>query len=92
MKNVLQIYDQPELHNVFFDNYFSSYQLLFDLNQQRFCATGTMRNDCIMKCPVKSMTKMKKSAKRAFDYRSSGPIEVVRWNDNSVATINSNAY
>jgi len=41
---------------------------------------------------VKSRTEIEKSEEEVFDYRSPGPIEVVRWNDNSVAPINSNAY
>ena len=87
MKKALEICDRPELHNVSFDNFFSSYKLLFDIDEKGFRATGTMRNDRIMKCPVKRIAEMKILEKGAFDYRSSGPIEIVRWNDNSVITL-----
>ena len=35
---------------------------------------------------------MKKNERGSFDFRSDGNIEIVRWNDNSVVTIGSNAY
>ena len=36
--------------------------------------------------------KMKKNERVFFDFRSDGKIEIVRWNDNSVVLIGSNAY
>ena len=51
-----------------------------------------MRNDRIMKCPLVDVKKMKKNKRGSFDFRSDGNIEIVRWNDNSVVTIGSNAY
>ena len=35
---------------------------------------------------------MKKNERVFFDFRSDGKIEIVRWNDNSVVLIGSNAY
>ena len=92
VKKALERCNQPELHSVFFDNFFSSYQLFIDLDQMGFRTTGTIRNDRIKNCPIKSMAEMKKSERGDFDYRSSGPIQIVRWNDNAVVTIASNAY
>ena len=51
-----------------------------------------MRNDRIMKCPLVDVKKMNKNERGSFDFRSDGNIEIVRWNDNSVVTIGSNAY
>ena len=36
--------------------------------------------------------KMKKTERGSFDFRSDGNTEIVRWNDNSIVTIESNAY
>ena len=49
-------------------------------------ATGTMRNDRIMKCPLIDVKKMNKNERGSFDFRSDGNIEIVRWNDNSAVT------
>ena len=45
-----------------------------------------------MKCPLIDVKKMNKNERGSFDFRSDGNIEIVRWNDNSVVTIGSNAY
>ena len=51
-----------------------------------------MRNKWIMKCPLFDVKKMKKNERKSVSFRSDGNIEIVRWNDNSVVTIGSNAY
>ena len=68
------------------------YSLICDLATKGFRGTGTMRNDRIMKCSLVDVKKMKKNKRGSFDFRSFGNIEIVRWNDNSVVTIGSNAY
>ena len=45
-----------------------------------------------MKCPLVDVKRMKKNERGSFDFKSSGNIEIVRWNDNSVVKIGSNAY
>ena len=68
VKNALEICKNPKDHSVYFDNFFSSYSLICDLATKRVRATGTMRNDTIMK----------KNEGRSFDFRSDGNIEIVR--------------
>ena len=85
-KNALEICKNPKDHSVYFDNFFSSYSLICDLATKGFRATGTMRNDRIMKCPLVDVKKMNKNERGSFDFRSDGNIEIVRWNDNSVVT------
>ena len=55
-----------------------------------------MCNDRIMKCPVKQINVMKNQERGSFDYQKCGNIlkytEIVKWNDNSVVTLGSNAY
>lgn len=42
---LLENVKNPQQHQVFFDNFFTSYQLLTLLSERRFCATGTVRNN-----------------------------------------------
>ena len=72
--------------------FFSSYSLICDLATKGFRATGTVRNDRIMKCPLVDDKKMQKNERGSFDFRREGNLEIVRCNDNSVVTIGSNAY
>ena len=88
-KEALEICTSPQLHSVYFDNFFTSYQLLLDLDKAGFRATGTMRKDRVMKCPLEGVKKMK-SDRGSYDYRNSCVIEIVRWNDNAVVTLGSN--
>ena len=88
----LEICENPKDHSVFFDNFFSSYQLITDLGTKGFRATGTMRSDRIMKYPLIDVKVMKKKERGSFDFRCDEKAGIVRWNDNSVVTIGSNAY
>ena len=60
LKNALKVCQQKNTHSVYFDNFFSSYQLVVYLNQAGFRATGTMRKNRIMKCPLTNVKDMKK--------------------------------
>ena len=44
-----------------------------------------------MKCPLTDVKDKKKKERGSYDFRSSGKIEIVRWNDNAVVTLGSNA-
>ena len=59
-----------------------------------FRATGTMRNDRIEHCLLVPINDMKKMERGVHDHRSSAAdkIEIIRWHDNSVVTVGSNAY
>ena len=92
VKNVLEVCEGQSNHNGFFNNFFSSYQLLSDLDKKGFRTTGTMRKDRVIKCPLIDMKQMKRKERRLYDYRSDGKIEIVWWNDNSVVTLGSNTY
>ena len=81
VKNAIEIYKNPKYHSVYFSNFFWGYSLICDLTTKRFRATGTMRNDRIMKWLLVDVNKMKKNKRRSFYFRNDGNIEVVRWND-----------
>ena len=77
-------------HKIYFDNYFTSYRLMSNLGQLGYDAIATVRENRCGKCPVKSVSSIKKDPRGSYDYRSSDDVLIVRWNDNSVVTIASN--
>ena len=92
VKNVLEFCERTSNHSVYFDNFLSSYQLLSDLDRKGFRATGTMSKDRVMKWPLIDMKQINRKEKGSYDHRSDGKIEIVRWNDNPVIKLGSNAY
>jgi DNA excision repair protein ERCC-6 len=79
-------------HEVYFDNFFTSYDLMTDLSRRDICATGTIRENRTAgagKAMVDSK-QLKKKERGTFDYRSDGEVFVAKWNDNSVVGIASN--
>ncbi|CAI6377591.1 unnamed protein product [Macrosiphum euphorbiae] len=89
---LLEIVDQPQLHRIFFDNFFTSYKLLLMLKEKHFFATGTVRDNRTGNCNLKSMKLMAKEPKGTFDFTfdSENGIGAVRWCDNAVVTMMSN--
>ena len=45
-----------------------------------------------MKCPLVDDKTMKKNKRGFFNFKSGNNIEILRWNDNPVVPIRSNAY
>ena len=81
----------PSDHHVFFDNFFSSYQLMKTFSEKDFKGTGTFRADRKNGCPLKGVKESKKMDREEYQYFTTGDqIELIRWNDNNVVTIGSN--
>lgn len=82
----------PNEHIVYFDNFFTSYQLLNDLRLLGFRATGTIRDNRTKKCPVTPMKDMKKLPRASYDHQfdTKNEITIVRWKDNNIVTMRSN--
>lgn len=90
--NLLAAMPQQQYLSVCIDNFFTSLNLLDQLKEQGFNATGTIRANRLQKCPLLDADKMKKKTRGEYDFRSdaaSGLI-VVRWNDNSIVNVASN--
>ena len=87
----LKVCDVPASHHIYFDNFFMSYDLVAELKTLWYRATGTVRQNRIKGFPLKTGADMKKTERGSYDYRSDGDVEIVRWNDNSVITLCSNA-
>ena len=79
------------MFHVFFDNFFSSYELIHRFGEKGYKATGTIRSHRLSRCSLNFVDKMKKKERGSFQYKSDGKIEIVRWNDNNVVTFCSNA-
>ncbi|CAH1990479.1 unnamed protein product [Acanthoscelides obtectus] len=94
VNNLLANVDYPARHSIFFDNFFSSYQLLVDLKNKGLYATGTIRSNRTGHCPLVEPKIMSKRERGAYDcaYDKNNKISMVRWNDNSIVTICSNVY
>lgn len=94
---VLSLIDAADIppkqgYKLFFDNYFSSVGLFQYLTDHGYCATGTIREGRIAKCPLKSNADMQKLERGTYDYRTDNGNKVclVRWKDNRVVTCATN--
>ena len=59
---MLDVVDDPNSHIVFFDNFFTGYELLVHLRNTGFQATGTVRENKTNKCHLKTSKQMKLEA------------------------------
>jgi len=66
--NLLESAGNPRFHKVLFDNSFISYNLLMMLREKEFFATGTVRENRIGNCNLKSVKLLGKEFKRIFDF------------------------
>lgn len=82
----------PANHKVYFDNFFTSCDLLNDLRNLGYRATGTIRDNRTKKCPLTNVKEMMKKPRAEFDYRfdKNNEILLVRWKDNSICTMATN--
>jgi DNA excision repair protein ERCC-6 len=87
---LLSVVENPECHHVFFDNFFTSYGLLKSLKELKFKATGTVRENRIMKCPLQPSKIISMKERAFYDYRSDNNVMIVQWKDNRVVYMGSN--
>lgn len=83
---------KPEEHAVYFDNFFTNYDLLVDLKNLGYRATGTLRENRTKRCPLISSKDMRKKPRAEYDHSFDkiNEILMVRWKDNNVCTIGTN--
>lgn len=79
-------------HQLYFDNYFSNYQLLQWLQNNYIYATGTIRPDRFRKPPFSTENELKKKGRGSCEEFISGDGQVLltRWYDNKVVNMGSN--
>ena len=87
---LLSVVENPKCHHVFFDNFFTSYNLLKSLKELDFKATGTIRENRTMKCPLQPSKIISKKERAFYDYRSDNNVMIVQWKDNKVVYMGSN--
>ncbi len=79
-------------YRVFFDNYFNHMALLAKLKEWGMLAVGTLRQNRMKGCKLKSENDLKKEGRGSFDGAvdlNSG-LTIVRWFDNKVVQLASN--
>ena len=81
-------------YHFFFDNLFTSFHLLSELQNQGYNGTDTLHTNCLEKnCPLKSQKCIDNLDRDSFHcitgVQDDTRINVTRWNDNAVATIAS---
>ncbi|GLV38098.1 hypothetical protein CBL_10065 [Carabus blaptoides fortunei] len=89
---LLDIIENPSDHEVYFDNYFTSYNLIVILKEKNTKATGRLRENRTKKCPLLSTNEMKQKNRGYYEYKYDKKelILCVRWKDNSIVTMPSN--
>ena len=80
--SLLAAVDDPLKHEVFFDNLFTSYDLLAHLQKENIKATGTVRENRLKKCPLMDNRAMRKTERGTFDAKSDEVVSVVKWHEN----------
>lgn len=90
--NLLKVVRDPENHTIFFDNFFTSHYLLTLLQEMKFFAAGTVRENRVASCPLQTTKALAKESKGSFDFRFDriNKVLAVRWHDNSVVTVVTN--
>ena len=79
-------------HKLFFDNWFSTLELIVYLCRLGIWAVGTIRSNRTAGCPVMSNKDLESQSRGAMDHRvdnNSGLI-VVKWADNKIVELTSN--
>lgn len=92
--SLLSVIQKPSNHEIFFDNFFSSFRLFSHLKNTGYFATGTIRENRTNNCPLENSKSFSKKERGAFDmaYDKDSKVSVVRWNDNSCVTLCSNVH
>ena len=76
----------------FFDNWFSTMELMHYMKDQGLLAIGTIRSNRLQGCPLQSNKDLEREGRGAMDYKvdANSGIVVVKWVDNSSVLLISN--
>ncbi|XP_049807036.1 piggyBac transposable element-derived protein 3-like [Schistocerca nitens] len=79
-------------YRIYFDNLFTSVELLHDLKERGVEATGTIRGNRVKNCTLSPVEKMIKENRGSYEVcsDSASGISIVRWNDNNAVTVATN--
>lgn len=79
---------------IYVDNYFTSFRLIEAVGDRGHFLTGTVRSNRVENCKFQSIKHFSKTARGTEEHflDETGKLIVVRWNDNGVVTMASNAH
>lgn len=92
---VLKLIDQANVpenmgYKLYFDNYFTSLDLLSHLTEKKICATGTIRENRLQGCPFPKKSTWNKEKRGTYKFLANEQILLVQWKDNKTVTLASN--
>jgi hypothetical protein len=92
VRDMVSVIPHPSSHMVFFDNFFTSPELLIDLREAGFRTSGTIRENRCRQAPLQSHAQMKKKPRGFYETctERGNNICIVKWHDNSPVGIASN--
>lgn len=61
--------EDPEDHEIYVDNFFSSYGLFAQMKSLKIRITGTVHSNRTSKCPLEADKSLKKKYRGSYDYR-----------------------
>lgn len=79
-------------YNFYFDNFFTSFELLHVLSTHNNGGTGTIRENRLRQCPLTQTKLLKKEKRGSFSFKVEKNLLVLKWHDNSVVTLASNCH
>ena len=88
--SMLDVVPVKTQHELYFDNFFTSYSLMLQLREMQMKATGTVRDGRQGDAILPEKRQFAKAERGKFHYCCDGNVCLVRWNDNSVVTCASN--
>ena len=66
---LLSVVEKPSSYDKFFDNFFTSYSLLCELQQTGFRPTETICDNRTYRCPLKTPKQVEKMTQGSYDHR-----------------------
>ena len=87
---LLDCLQAPQQHEVYFDNFFSSYGLITTLREKGIRATGTVRDNRLKKCPLPDNKTADKANRGEYWCKASDGVLAVKWKDNKAVTVVTN--
>ncbi|XP_056647519.1 piggyBac transposable element-derived protein 3-like [Diorhabda sublineata] len=79
-------------YHIFCDNFFTTIPLLSEMTRRNLKITGTIRENRTSKCPLANKSQFKKKSRGFIQYQTNEEnTVVVKWHDNNVVTLASNA-
>lgn len=88
--SLLSCVSNPMYHEVYFDNFFTSYSLLSSLTELKIKAAGTVRDNRLRGCPIMDNKLMKKTERGFFHVQCDKTVMAVKWHDNQCVTVATN--